>query len=146
MLQTTKFPTRVLFPTNFLSTFDEIDKMMHDVFSNKQVFQNYPPTDVYQKDGKFYMDIIVAGFNKEDIKIELEDNTIIVTASKNTEENSNGEFKYYHKSISYKDIKRSISFVEPIKDVIPNLTNGMLHLEIILETPESKKRLISFEE
>ena len=38
--------------------------------------------DIYEEDGKYVLEASIPGFNKEDVKIEYEDGTIIISAER----------------------------------------------------------------
>ena len=66
------------------------DRLFDDMFDLGQ----RPPKDkmecdIYEEDGKYFIEATVAGFDKEDIKVEAEDGSIIITATKNEDEKSN---------------------------------------------------------
>ncbi len=69
-----------------------------DFFITREV--NDLKCDIYEKDNKYHIEMDIAGFNKEDISIEIKDKYLTVTVSK--EEEKNEEEKNY--------IKRERSF------------------------------------
>lgn len=78
-------------------------------------------TDIREKDGNYILEIDVPGYSKENIKIELENGYLMVTAenNKNGEENTNGYIRqerffgtcartyYVGKNVKQEDIKAS---------------------------------------
>ena len=67
-----------------LNLFDDaFDDMFFDpIFTKKS--SNIMKTDVTEKDGNYLLDMELPGYGKEDIKIELKDGYLNVSASKNT--------------------------------------------------------------
>ena len=111
-------------------------------------------TDVKEYDDKYQLDIELPGFTKEDVKVELNDGYLIVTASldKTSEENSddqdtetaeNGEaaetaedaepeFRYIRKERYYGKLSRRFFVGKRVDktDIKARFTNGILTLDI----------------
>ena len=98
-------------------------------------------TDVKEKDGNYILEIDVPGYSKEDIKIELENGYLTVTAEK--EENKDEEDKksrYIHKERFYGKCSRSYYAGDNVKeeDIKATFKNGILKIEF----PKEKKEEI----
>ena len=52
---------------------------------------NQMKCDVYEKDGKYNIEIDIPGFDKENIKVECENGYLTISAQKNEEENDEGK-------------------------------------------------------
>ena len=88
-------------------------------------------TDVKEKDGNYTLEIDIPGYDKEDIKIELEDGYLTVRAAK--EESKDEEDKkshYIHKERFYGQCSRSYYVGDNVKeeDVKASFKNGILSL------------------
>ena len=66
---------------NGLDIFDEV--FTDPFFGEKE--NKIMKTDLKEKDGKYMLEIDVPGYDKEDIKIELQDGYLTVSAEKNEE-------------------------------------------------------------
>lgn len=69
----------------FLPSFDVFDDVFDDTF-RKPFFSkpmNNMKTDISEKDGNYLLDMELAGYDKDDIKISLKDGYLNVTATKN---------------------------------------------------------------
>ena len=66
---------------NGLDIFDEV--FADPFFGEKE--NKIMKTDLKEKDGKYMLEIDVPGYDKEDIKIELQDGYLTVSAEKNEE-------------------------------------------------------------
>ena len=63
--------------------------------------------DIYEKDNKYHIEMDIPGFNKEDIKINVENNYLNVTAKKESKEEDKSK-KYIRRERSYSKFERSI--------------------------------------
>ncbi|MDP7196548.1 MAG: Hsp20 family protein, partial [SAR202 cluster bacterium] len=85
----------------------------------------------------------LAGYSRDDIEIELKDNTLTVrnkTKEKVVNNESNGVI---HKGISTRQFERSFTISEDIKVKNADLKNGLLRIDLERIVPEEKKpRLI----
>ena len=62
------------------------DRIFDDMFDFGEP-RMHPPKermdcDIYEKDGKYFVEASVFGFNKDEIKIEAEDGSIVISAEK----------------------------------------------------------------
>lgn len=104
------------------------DNLFNDVFSQSV---NYPPYDVVKADNNIVLRMALAGFDKEDINISLENNYLVVEGSK---EDSIPIGDYFHKGISTKSFKRRFAVANGVDVKEAKLEQGLL--EILLERPE----------
>ncbi len=131
------------FSVGFDSIFDEFDRMLE---SSERYNTNYPPYNIHKLNEYDYkIEIALAGYSKDDIELELKENTLTVknkTKEKliNGESGSNGVI---HKGISTRQFERSFTISEDIKVQTAELKNGLLNIDLKRIIPEEKKsRLI----
>ena len=55
---------------------DMVQEFFGNAFGNTKAVSKYPLTDVYTKDGLAYLEIAIAGFSKDEIKIELNEDSL----------------------------------------------------------------------
>ena len=100
--------------------------------------KNFMKTDIHEKDGNYVLEIDVPGYDKENIKIELENGYLQVTAENNSskEENKDG---YIHQERFFGTCSRSYYVGENVKqeDIKASFKNGILVLRFPKE--EQKK-------
>tara|TARA_R110001592_G_scaffold210573_1_gene462209 strand:- start:11 stop:271 length:261 start_codon:yes stop_codon:yes gene_type:complete len=81
----------------------------------------------------------LAGFGKEDITVEMTENTLSVRSDKKDESNEHTA----HRGISYRKFDRKFTLADDIVVNSASLENGMLRIELEQIIPEEKKpRLI----
>ena len=130
------------FSVGFDSIFDEFDRMLE---STERYSSNYPPYNIKRvSDNDYRIEVALAGYSKEDIEIELKENTLTVRnqSKDNTiDEKGNGVI---HKGISTRQFERSFTISEDIKVKDAELKNGLLVIELERIIPDEKKsRLIN---
>ena len=129
------------FSVGFDSIFEEFDRMLD---STERYNSNYPPYNICKlNDNDYKIEVALAGYSREDIEIELKDNTLTVrnkTKEKVVNDESNGVI---HKGISTRQFERSFTISEDIKVKNADLKNGLLSIDLERIVPEEKKsRLI----
>ena len=129
------------FSVGFDSIFEEFDRMLE---STERYNSNYPPYNIRKlNDNNYKIEVALAGYSKDDIELELKDNTLTVrnkTKEKVINEDANGVI---HKGISTRKFERSFTISEDIKVKNAELKNGLLNIDLERIIPDEKKpRLI----
>ena len=129
------------FSVGFDSIFEEFDRMLE---STERYNSNYPPYNIHRlNDTDYKIEIALAGYSKDDIELELKENTLTVrnkAKEKVINENGNGVI---HKGISTRQFERSFTISEDIKVKNAELKNGLLNIDLERIIPDEKKsRLI----
>ena len=129
------------FSVGFDSIFEEFDRMLE---STERYNSNYPPYNIHKmNDNDYKIEVALAGYSKDDIELELKDNTLTVrnkTKEKVINEDANGVI---HKGISTRKFERSFTISEDIKVKNAELKNGLLNIDLERIIPDEKKpRLI----
>ena len=103
----------------------------------------YPPYNISKVDDNNYIiEMALAGFNKDDIEVELADSELTVRSKKR--ENSNKDVNLIHQGISHRSFNRKFTLSEEILVKNAEMKNGMLIIKLEKFIPENKKpKLIS---
>lgn len=122
----------------------DFDDLFEDFFPlEKRVFKNEElKCDIYEKDGKYHLEMDIPGFAKEDINVECENGYLTVTAIKKSEKEDNTK-KYIRKERSFSKYQRSF-YVGDVNhdDVKADFKNGILNIVIpILEKKDNKSKI-----
>ena len=98
--------------------------------------------DIYEKDNKYYIEMEVPGFNKEDIDISLKEGYLTVKAEKKmSNEEKDENKKYLRKERNYIKTERSFNLGNIDEENIDaSFENGVLKIEI--PKAEENKRTI----
>lgn len=134
----------MLRPSIFNSNF--VDSMFDDIFSiPSKTFKNMESamlmkTDVKVVDDNYELEIDVPGFQKEDIKAQLKDGYLTISAEKNEEVNdTDADGKYIRRERHVGSCKRSFFVGEDIEieDVNASFDNGVLKLVFPKDKPKA---------
>jgi HSP20 family protein len=79
------------------------------VFEDLQPKGSFPKINVSENDDGYNVEIAVAGFGKDDVKLELKDNTLMISAEKKEEEEES-DTKILRREISYRSFQRAVRF------------------------------------
>ena len=113
----------------------------NDFFDNFRTVSTYPPYNVREKDDLGVIEFAVAGFAESDLTVEVKDQTLKVSGSK--EKKSDGQLKhesdFYHKGISDRTFRKSFKLHEHIRVDGAELKDGLLKVTYKREIPESEK-------
>jgi len=130
-------PTRVFDPFKNLTVgFDDIFDQLSSMSKYVNDIPNYPPYNIKKvgKD-KYQLDMALAGFTKDDVKVETNDNTLTISASSSDKEDDS----YVHKGIAKRAFKRQWTLVEHLEVQDAKLKDGVLTVDMKLNLPEEKK-------
>ena len=68
--------------------YDDIFDHFNDMFESSGLQNNYPPYDIIKhSDTKYDVQVALAGYSKEDIDIEVKENTLSIKSVKKEEDN-----------------------------------------------------------
>lgn len=96
-------------------------------------------TDIREKDGNYLMEIELPGFKKEDIKAELKDGYLTITAAaSNSNEEKDDKGKVVHRERYTSSCKRTFFVGEQIRqeDIKAAFEDGILKLQVPKDAPK----------
>ena len=127
------------FSIGFDDMFDQFESMLGN--GSLGVQTNYPPYNIRNagKD-KYAIEVAVAGFNKNDVEVEYEDNLLTVRTKqvKKSEDKSSDEV--IHRGISQRSFARSFTIADDVKVNGAELKDGLLTIACERIVPEHKKK------
>jgi len=101
------------------------------------ISQSFPPYNIVKIDEDTYrVSLAIAGFDKKDIEVSVDNSTLIVKGEIKSEEES-GEM--LHKGIAARKFTRTFALGEYMEVVGAEFKNGMLHIDVDRVVPEDKK-------
>ncbi|MFL2893559.1 MAG: Hsp20 family protein [Candidatus Pelagibacter sp.] len=128
------------FSIGFDDMFDQFENMLGN--GSLAMQSNYPPYNI-RKTGKdkYSIEVALAGFNKNDVEVEFEDNLLTVRTkqiNKTEDKTENGEI--IHKGISQRQFARSFTIADDVKVGDAELKDGLLTIACERIVPEYKKK------
>ena len=129
------FNTLRPFSIGFDDMFDQFESMLGN--GNLTMQSNYPPYNI-RKTGKdnYSIEVALAGFSKDDIKVHLEDGVLTVES---TDSKTDDDREYVHQGIAKRSFKRSWTLSDDIEVKHADLIDGMLTIELEKIFPEGKE-------
>jgi molecular chaperone IbpA len=130
------------FSIGFDDMFDQFESMLGN--GSLAVQSNYPPYNI-RKAGKdkYAIEVAVAGFNKNDVEVEYEDNLLTVKTKEVKRSDEKEGSEVIHRGISQRSFARSFTISDDVKVNGAQLKDGLLTISCEKIVPEiKKKRLI----
>ncbi len=99
----------------------------------------YPPYNITKfGDGKFELQLALAGFRKEDLSIVVEDR--VLTISSEVVENDNPAFgEVIHHGIAQRNFTQNFALAEYVEVESAKMEDGILTIKLFTNLPEEKK-------
>lgn len=117
---------------------DEMLEELSRMTSSGDNESNYPPHNLIKfNDEAYAIEMAVAGFDLEDIDINLENNHLVVSGSKSSKDVI--ESTYIHKGISARDFVKTFTLGNYIEVNGANLKNGILSISLAKVLPDNMK-------
>ncbi|KAA0970860.1 Hsp20 family protein [Aureimonas fodinaquatilis] len=109
-----------------------------DSVSGVENAQSYPPYNIERTGEHAYrITMAVAGFDGNELNIELRENVLTVKGERSETENSNAQ--YLHRGIAARTFERRFQLAEHVEVKGANLKNGLLHIDLERVIPEAMK-------
>jgi len=127
------------FSIGFDDMFDQFENMLGNGGLTMQ--SNYPPYNI-RKTGKdnYSIEVALAGFNKNDVEVEFEDNLLTVRTKQISKSENNSDGEILHKGISQRQFARSFTIADDVKVNSAQLKDGLLTIACERIVPEHKKK------
>lgn len=125
--------------TPFYKSTVGFDRMFSLLDQAAETGNGYPPYNIERTgDDEYRITMAVAGFGENDLKVEVKENTLIVSGEKAAgEEETKGDFLY--QGIAARAFERRFRLADFVEVKDARLENGLLHLELKRELPEAMK-------
>jgi len=122
------------FFVGFDEQFNRIAKMHDDLTKN---IPNYPPYNIKKTgDTTYVIELAVAGFAKQDIEIDLEDNKMVIKGNVQNDDNADS---FLFKGIAARNFTRTFALDDQVEVKNAEMINGMLQVFLERIIPEHKK-------
>lgn len=110
--------------------FATVPSILRDDFVTSN-FRSFTPVNIKETESDYVLEVVAPGFQKEDFKINLDNNTLTVSAEKKAEEENKNE-KYIRKEFKYQSFNRSFTIDEKVdtESIVAKYVNGVLTLNL----------------
>ena len=119
--------------------FDDVFNHFESMFDYDMVnVSNYPPYNIVKTgDNKYDVELALAGFNKKDINVSVENGMLTIESKEDKSKDKDGEV--IHKGISKRYFKKSFTISDDVEVKGAELKDGMLRISMEKIIPEAKK-------
>ena len=119
--------------------FDDVFNHFESMFDYDTVnVSNYPPYNIVKTgDNKYDVEVALAGFNKKDINVSVENGMLTIESKEDKSKDKDGEV--IHKGISKRYFKKSFTISDDVEVKGAELKDGMLRVSMEKIIPEDKK-------
>jgi molecular chaperone IbpA len=117
--------------------FDQIADLMDRVLTNEVSQSTYPPYNIEKAAPDAYrISIAVAGFSESDLSVEVKEHSLVVAARKADDDTDR---TYLHRGIATRAFERRFHLADHVRVTGASHVDGMLHIELQREIPETLK-------
>ncbi|WP_231757081.1 Hsp20 family protein [Microbulbifer elongatus] len=117
--------------------FDRLASLLDSMNSADQNQPAYPPYNIeLTGEDAYRISMAVAGFDQSELDIQVEQNRLTVSGKKPADENQRN---FLHRGIAARNFERRFQLADHVKVVDAQLSNGLLHIELVREIPEAMK-------
>jgi HSP20 family protein len=116
---------------NFMDDFfATVPSILHDDFITPN-FRSFTPVNIRETENDYVLDVVAPGFQKEDFKINLDNNTLTISAETKDETKNQSE-KFIRKEYKQQSFSRSFTIDENIdaESISAKYVNGVLTLNL----------------
>ena len=134
---------------DMLSVRDEMNRVLNEVFNRGANDESAwfsgvwsPPVDIYETDEALVMKAELPGFSKDDISIELKENTLVIKGERKHEDEVK-EGNYHRKERMYGAFQRSFMLPATVdrEKVSASYRDGILELRLPKAVEAQPKRI-----
>ncbi|MEM1386297.1 MAG: Hsp20 family protein [Pseudomonadota bacterium] len=117
--------------------FDRIADLMDRVINADVAQPAYPPYNIEKTaEDAYRISLAVAGFNEDELTVEVRENALIIAARKAAEDDNRS---FLHRGIATRAFERKFQLADHIRVNGAVHENGMLHVDLVREVPEALK-------
>ena len=117
--------------------YDRIADLMDRVLSAEVAQPTYPPYNIEKTaEDAYRISIAVAGFGPDDLSVEVKDGALVVSAKRSDEA---AQRAYLYRGIATRAFERRFALADHVRVTGATHENGMLHIDLVRETPEALK-------
>ena len=128
--------------TNLFDDFFTRDAWNWGLNNNSRTNTSVPAVNIRENNDNFLVEVAAPGMKKEDFKVELDGNTLIISSERKDEQEMNEGENYARKEFSFQSFQRSFQLSKDVVDVDSiqaRYENGLLQL-VIPKKEEAKTK------
>lgn len=116
--------------------FDHLESVLDTAVHGNKNQTSYPPYNIeVVNEDRYRITMAIAGFKQEDVEITSAQNRLTIIGQQQNDEDTN----YLHRGIAARNFERSFQLADHVKIIDASLQDGLLHIELERELPETLK-------
>lgn len=117
--------------------FDSMARLLETALRADESAASYPPYNI-EKTGEnaYRITMAVAGFGEDELSVTVQDDTLVVAGKLAKAEEAR---KFLYRGIAGRAFERRFQVAEHVRVAGASLVNGLLHIELVKEVPETMK-------
>jgi molecular chaperone IbpA len=117
--------------------FDHLNRLLDAAGRVDEQAYAYPPYNIEKLgDDNYRVTMAVAGFAEGDLEVSTQDHTLTIAGRHTKEE---GPQTFLHRGIAARSFERRFDLADHIRVSGATLVNGLLHVDLVREVPETMK-------
>ena len=117
--------------------FDRLFNLIDTVTGFEQATPGYPPYNIERLgENEYRITMAVAGFGEDELKIDVNEQTLNVRGEKNAEDK---ERQFLHRGIATRSFDRRFRLADHVEVKGADLKDGLLHVDLVRNVPERLK-------
>jgi molecular chaperone IbpA len=117
--------------------FDRLFQLLDSVGGVESDASTYPPYNIERTaDNQYRITMAVAGFTKDEIDIQVKEQSLTVKGEKKAAEK---EAQYLHRGIAARSFERRFQLADHVEVTGADLADGLLHIDLVRNVPERLK-------
>ena len=130
---------------HFAVGFDRMQRQLETMAHLDETTSAYPPYNIeVLSEDAYRITMAVAGFGLDDLDITVQDSQLTICGRTETEEKP---VAYLHHGIATRAFERRFELADHLKVKSAGMDNGLLHIDLVREVPESlKPRKVAIED
>lgn len=129
---------------SFNNLFDDLFAGLPVIYKSDQQWKCFAPVNIKETGNAYHIEVVAPGFEKENFKVNVEQNILTVSAEKKEEVKEDGQ-KEIRREHNYRSFKRSFTLDEKVNaaGIEAKYVNGVLTLNLPKkeEVKESAKEI-----
>ena len=117
--------------------FDRLFENMAQLSAGSKSLPSYPPFNVVQDGNQYVIEVALAGIDKKDLDVKVQENTLRIAYDSSKEE-SDANDKLY-RGIAQRSFRRQFSLAEDVEVTGASFKNGLLRIDLERIIPEEKR-------
>ena len=116
--------------------FDRLFENMAQLSAGSKSLPSYPPFNVVKDGDHYIVEVALAGIDKKDLDVEVQENTLSISYESSNKEESDNKL---YRGIAQRSFRRQFSLSEDIEVTGASFKNGLLKIDLERIIPEEKQ-------